>query len=58
MPEARPYLFWSSVNLTGNQTLATRTRMKYTFWSSVNLTGNQTYLGIENTNTGFGAVSI
>ena len=34
--------FWSSVELTGNQTLTRRERGREAFWSSVELTGNQT----------------
>ena len=34
--------FWSSVNLTGNQTHFRQLRHRLWFWSSVNLTGNQT----------------
>ena len=40
-------MFWSSVNLTGNQTAFRRRRRSIVFWSSVNLTGNQTKLGQE-----------
>ena len=36
------YEFWSSVDLTGNQTLVRVTRRTRWFWSSVDLTGNQT----------------
>ena len=39
MPEPQ---FWSSVNLTGNQTGVLYVNEKIPFWSSVNLTGNQT----------------
>ena len=35
-------LFWSSVNLTGNQTGWYWFVRTAGFWSSVNLTGNQT----------------
>ena len=35
-------MFWSSVNLTGNQTTFEYMFTKDEFWSSVNLTGNQT----------------
>ena len=35
-------MFWSSVNLTGNQTKAGGWDVIIEFWSSVNLTGNQT----------------
>ena len=34
--------FWSSVDLTGNQTIRIRIRIIVGFWSSVDLTGNQT----------------
>ena len=34
--------FWSSVNLTGNQTVLAPLVHGHAFWSSVNLTGNQT----------------
>ena len=34
--------FWSSVDLTGNQTLADLFDTTVAFWSSVDLTGNQT----------------
>ena len=34
--------FWSSVDLTGNQTLAAVEDAVTEFWSSVDLTGNQT----------------
>ena len=37
-----PDLFWSSVDLTGNQTIATKDCTTEVFWSSVDLTGNQT----------------
>ena len=35
-------MFWSSVNLTGNQTDEGYRETLNKFWSSVNLTGNQT----------------
>ena len=35
-------LFWSSVDLTGNQTGQALLDYKWKFWSSVDLTGNQT----------------
>ena len=35
-------MFWSSVDLTGNQTQITNVRTVFVFWSSVDLTGNQT----------------
>ena len=34
--------FWSSVDLTGNQTVICARRAAAQFWSSVDLTGNQT----------------
>ena len=34
--------FWSSVDLTGNQTAHNIRRATCLFWSSVDLTGNQT----------------
>ena len=34
--------FWSSVDLTGNQTRLRRSLSRLRFWSSVDLTGNQT----------------
>ena len=35
--------FWSSVELTGNQTVLLEQRLLEEFWSSVELTGNQTH---------------
>ena len=35
-------LFWSSVDLTGNQTVSGVAPIGIPFWSSVDLTGNQT----------------
>ena len=35
-------VFWSSVELTGNQTKADTLHQHLKFWSSVELTGNQT----------------
>ena len=35
--------FWSSVDLTGNQTLVEDDVLDVEFWSSVDLTGNQTW---------------
>ena len=49
--------FWSSVELTGNQTLRRSKRALRTFWSSVELTGNQTRLGMSRRLRRFGAVS-
>jgi hypothetical protein len=34
--------FWSSVDLTGNQTPIFAEPSEWSFWSSVDLTGNQT----------------
>ena len=43
LPEVLPDLqFWSSVDLTGNQTGAMRDGITEKFWSSVDLTCNQT----------------
>ena len=39
--------FWSSVDLTGNQTRAAKSRSECRFWSSVDLTGNQTICLLE-----------
>ena len=36
------FSFWSSVDLTGNQTRQVSLDHMYLFWSSVDLTGNQT----------------
>ena len=43
-------MFWSSVDLTGNQTQRQHLTSPHTFWSSVDLTGNQTpaYFDISN----------
>ena len=41
-----PHRFWSSVELTGNQTASEQYRARIPFWSSVELTGNQTELVI------------
>ena len=35
-------MFWSSVDLTGNQTVGRAQLVAAQFWSSVDLTGNQT----------------
>ena len=51
-------LFWSSVDLTGNQTVATKDCTTEVFWSSVDLTGNQTKIEAQGEADGFGAVSI
>ena len=51
-------LFWSSVDLTGNQTSSSVSSSSTLFWSSVDLTGNQTEVSITVPNKCFGAVSI
>ena len=51
-------MFWSSVDLTGNQTCHTSGISPILFWSSVDLTGNQTVFWWTHTVLGFGAVSI
>ena len=50
--------FWSSVDLTGNQTKVYMVNYDVLFWSSVDLTGNQTLLGTGERLASFGAVSI
>ena len=50
--------FWSSVDLTGNQTDHDGVYLRAVFWSSVNLTGNQTVLPHLLLQCRFGAVSI
>ena len=50
--------FWSSVDLTGNQTSKSGKEYVQEFWSSVDLTGNQTVDLQEWLLTRFGAVSI
>ena len=50
--------FWSSVDLTGNQTLDGRLELFLLFWSSVDLTGNQTVYACDTYPESFGAVSI
>ena len=42
MDESASFAFWSSVDLTGNQTPHTVVALESAFWSSVDLTGNQT----------------
>ena len=42
MPDILTSQFWSSADLTGNQTLALAKFYKEEFWSSADLTGNQT----------------
>ena len=54
----RETLFWSSVDLTGNQTRAEVYDDTYAFWSSVDLTGNQTGCRRACRAVRFGAVSI
>ena len=39
-------MFWSSVELTGNQTGIKGMKWGVRFWSSVELTGNQTELAV------------
>ena len=51
-------LFWSSVDLTGNQTVFFGKRTGTVFWSSVDLTGNQTARPVRLELASFGAVSI
>ena len=51
-------MFWSSVDLTGNQTLLGALLKILRFWSSVDLTGNQTFVEPAPSALGFGAVSI
>ena len=50
--------FWSSVDLTGNQTEDATGSIHPLFWSSVDLTGNQTYNIRQYDWASFGAVSI
>ena len=50
--------FWSSVDLTGNQTASGDGRERVRFWSSVDLTGNQTVYACDTYPESFGAVSI
>ena len=40
--------FWSSVDLTGNQTVDQLRAVDLQFWSSVDLTGNQTEFATED----------
>ena len=49
--------FWSSAELTGNQTHTSVIVFSVMFWSSVELTGNQTFYNFGSTGYGFGAVS-
>ena len=51
-------MFWSSVDLTGNQTFDAEKRTVHLFWSSVDLTGNQTLYDAAVALIRFGAVSI
>ena len=53
MPLDRLKQFWSSVDLTGNQTNATPVVDYNSFWSSVDLTGNQTMVDVEPHNDVF-----
>ena len=39
--------FWSSVDLTGNQTTVGLESPELAFWSSVDLTGNQTLFNVS-----------
>ena len=55
---AQCVMFWSSVDLTGNQTEPRVLAHSKLFWSSVDLTGNQTCNSAECRLTCFGAVSI
>ena len=41
-------MFWSSVDLTGNQTYIYKMIDMPMFWSSVDLTGNQTMYGSKS----------
>ena len=50
--------FWSSVDLTGNQTDRSDRNVAELFWSSVDLTGNQTNHVHVVFAMRFGAVSI
>ena len=50
--------FWSSVDLTGNQTAGIEPDAAQGFWSSVDLTGNQTVVVVNELKKCFGAVSI
>ena len=50
--------FWSSADLTGNQTNANSEKIAELFWSSADLTGNQTVYTIMHHKEGFGAVPI
>ena len=50
-------MFWSSVELTGNQTVSEVTSTDLAFWSSVELTGNQTSDRKQRPVASFGAVS-
>ena len=51
-------MFWSSVDLTGNQTGMREWCKWEQFWSSVDLTGNQTPKEKDLSQARFGAVSI
>ena len=58
MPEIASRLFWSSADLTGNQTSEIISNLTIEFWSSADLTGNQTAEGRAREANGFGAVPI
>ena len=51
-------LFWSSADLTGNQTGGFRFVRAVAFWSSADLTGNQTGAALLSRWEGFGAVAV
>ena len=53
MPLDRLKQFWSSVDLTGNQTMVDVEPHNDVFWSSVDLTGNQTKRYVFGHNLGF-----
>ena len=50
--------FWSSADLTGNQTNANSEKIAELFWSSADLTGNQTLEDLLGLKASFGAVPI
>ena len=50
--------FWSSADLTGNQTSADMISLRNWFWSSADLTGNQTGEEGRSASVSFGAVPI
>ena len=51
-------MFWSSADLTGNQTFTVSVSDDYWFWSSADLTGNQTADRSTYGTSSFGAVPI